>query len=201
MENKPLLDKSLKAELSELYRAPGRHYHGLAHVEALLELARAYGDLLSDPEAVKAAIWFHDAIYDSRRSDNEQRSATLARERLAGRATSDRLERIAKMIAATATHTPPAYGHGATDQDALLFLDMDLSILGASQAEFDRYESAVRREYDWVDDDRWRNGRTDVLRRFADRPYIFHSDVFRRRFEASARRNITRSLARLTDGG
>ncbi len=38
MENKPLLDKSLKEELSELYRAPDRHYHGLAHVEALLEL-------------------------------------------------------------------------------------------------------------------------------------------------------------------
>ena len=75
MENEPLIDPAMKAELSALYRAPDRHYHGLSHIEALLALAQEYRTALSDPDAVEAAIWFHDAIYDSRRSDNETRSA------------------------------------------------------------------------------------------------------------------------------
>ncbi|TIU16813.1 MAG: hypothetical protein E5W49_21400, partial [Mesorhizobium sp.] len=65
MENEPLIDEPLKHELSALYRAEGRHYHSLAHIEAMLALAGHYHASLHDPEAVEAAIWFHDAIYDS----------------------------------------------------------------------------------------------------------------------------------------
>ncbi|TJX20276.1 MAG: hypothetical protein E5W21_34370, partial [Mesorhizobium sp.] len=75
MENEPLIDEPLKSELSALYRATDRRYHGLAHIEAMLELAADYRRLLHDPEAVEAAIWFHDAIYDSRAKDNEAQSA------------------------------------------------------------------------------------------------------------------------------
>ena len=201
MENERLLQPSLVEELSALYRAPGRHYHGLAHVEALLGLLRRHAALFSDAETVEAAIWFHDAVYDSRRADNEHLSAELAREKLAGRTAPDRLDRIAGMIEATATHTPPAFGDAAADSDAALFLDMDLSILGAPPAEFDAYEEAIRREYDWVGEADWRKGRADVLKRFAGRPAIFHTEVFRQRFEAPARQNIARSLARLAEPG
>ncbi len=197
MENEPLLDISLKSELSQLYRADGRHYHTLTHIEALLAMMQANRALFHDPEAVEAAIWFHDAIYDSRKNDNEALSAGLARERLGGRTSGDRLERIARMIEATATHTPPRFTDEAAELDALLFLDMDLSILGASPTEFDAYEVAIRREYDWVDDASWRRGRADLLKRFAGRPRIFRTAAFRQRFEKMARSNIARSLAHL----
>ncbi|WP_214429302.1 hypothetical protein, partial [Escherichia coli] len=62
----------------------------------------------SDPEAVEAAIWFHDAIYDSRAKDNEAQSAVLAAEKLDGRTNAQRIGRIVAMIEATATHTVPA---------------------------------------------------------------------------------------------
>ena len=101
------------------------------------------------------------------------------------------------MIEATATHTPAVLGDAAADRDAALFLDMDLSILGAPPAAFDAYEEAIRREYDWVDEADWRKGRADVLKRFAARPAIFHTEVFGQRLEAPARQNIARSLARL----
>ena len=197
MATEPLIDDRLKAELSALYRAPGRHYHGLAHVEALLALAREYRADLADPQAVEAAIWFHDAIYDSRRSDNEARSAALAAGKLAPGVEPARLSRIAAMIEATATHALPGLGDEAATRDAAFFLDMDLSILGAPAAAFDSYEAAVRREYAWVDDEAWAAGRAAVLRKFLARPTIFHTEAFRQRFETAARINIARSTAAL----
>ena len=197
MENEPLIEGELKNELSALYRAPGRHYHGLAHVEALLALAREYRADLADPQAVEAAIWFHDAIYDSRRSDNEARSAALAAAKLAPRVEPARLSRITAMIEATATHVLPDLGDEAATRDAAFFLDMDLSILGAPQSAFDSYEAAVRREYAWVDDEAWAAGRAAVLRKFLARPTIFITEAFRQRYEAVARKNIARSIAAL----
>ena len=197
MENEPLIEGELKNELSALYRTPGRHYHGLAHVEALLALAREYQDDLADPWAVEAAIWFHDAIYDSRRSDNEARSAALAAAKLAPRVEPARLSRITAMIEATATHVLPDLGDEAATRDAAFFLDMDLSILGAPPSACDSYEAAVRREYAWVNDEAWAAGRAAVLRKFLARPTIFITEAFRQRYEVVARKNIARSIAGL----
>jgi len=193
----PLIDCRLKAELTGRYSAAERHYHGLAHIEAMLGLAGQYRSALSDPEAVEAAIWFHDAVYDSRAADNEARSAALASHCLAPHADPARLSRILAMIEATATHVAPKFEEPGSTLDAALFLDMDLAILGAPPAEFDRYEAAVRREFGWLSDAAWRSGRAAVLQKFLDRPHIFHTARFRRRFEAAARRNLSRSLGSL----
>ena len=197
MENEPLIGEALKTELAALYRQPGRHYHGLAHIQGLLALLQEHRADLADLQAVEAAIWFHDAIYDSRRSDNEARSAALAAEKLSSRVEAARLSRIVAMIEATATHALPGLGSEAADRDAAYFLDMDLSILGAPKSAFDSYEAAVRREYAWVDDKAWRSGRAAVLRKFLARPRIFHTEAFREQFEAQARKNIARSIAAL----
>ncbi|RVD67892.1 MAG: hypothetical protein E5V62_22205 [Mesorhizobium sp.] len=197
MENEPLIDEPLKSELSALYRATDRRYHGLAHIEAMLELAADYRRLLHDPEAVEAAIWFHDAIYDSRAKDNEAQSAALAEQKLAGRTHAGRLGRVAAMILATATHELPRSDDEDFASDAALMLDMDLAILGAAPETFDAYERAVRQEYHWVEEPMWRAGRGAVLKSFLARPHIFHTDEFRQRFEPQARRNLARSLQAL----
>jgi predicted metal-dependent HD superfamily phosphohydrolase len=193
----PLLDEALKAELTALYAAPDRHYHGLAHIEALLALAREHHAALSDPHAVETAIWFHDAIYDSTKGDNEEKSASLAVKRLTGRAAPARVQRIKTMIEATATHQISEFGDEAARRDAALFLDMDLSILGAPPDQYDAYEAAVRQEYAWVGETDWRAGRAAVLKAFLSRPHIFHTDIFRQGCETQARENIARSLERL----
>ncbi|MGY2995220.1 HD domain-containing protein [Mesorhizobium sp. URHB0026] len=198
MENEPLIDDALKTELSVLYKGGDRHYHNLAHIEAMLALARDYRTLLDDREAVEAAIWFHDAVYDSRAKDNEAQSAALAEQKLAGRIDAGRLSRVSAMILATATHQLPLFDDVAATRDASLFLDMDLSILGAAPDAFDAYERAVRREYGWVEEPMWRAGRGAVLKSFLARPHIFHTQEFRQRFEPQARLNMARSLQALT---
>ncbi|KAK4121478.1 hypothetical protein N657DRAFT_107514 [Parathielavia appendiculata] len=194
-----LITLAIREELTALYSAPTRHYHSLNHITALLALLSAHRHRFADPDAVEAAIWFHDAIYDARAqgSANEKHSADLAVARLAGLVDARRLGWIRTVIEATATHTLPTGLDDGEASDAALFLDMDLSILGADEVEFDEYEAAVRREYQFVDDEGWRAGRAAVLRNFLKRQRLYHSDLFRGLYENAARRNLTRSLRRL----
>ncbi|MGX5846728.1 HD domain-containing protein [Mesorhizobium sp. PL10] len=200
LKDQPLIDEPLKRELSGFYRAEDRYYHNLGHIEAMLALAEDYSASLHDFEAVEAAIWFHDAIYDSKAKDNEAQSAALAEKMLAGRADPVRLSRITAMILATATHQLPSFDDAAAMRDASLFLDMDLSILGTAPDAFDDYERAVRQEYAWVEEPMWRAGRSAVLKSFLARDHIFHTEEFRRRFEPQARQNIARSIETLAAG-
>jgi predicted metal-dependent HD superfamily phosphohydrolase len=192
-----LIDGKLRDELVRAYAAPERHYHNLAHIEAMLGLMHSYENALSDPQSVEAAIWFHDVIYDTRRHDNEEKSAELAASRLSGLLSPDRIALIARMIRATAGHHVPAGLDSAQQRDCALFLDTDLSILGSTPDLFASYEDAVRREYGWVPDALWREGRRIVLQGFLDRPAIYVSPQFHASHEAAARANLMRSLERL----
>jgi predicted metal-dependent HD superfamily phosphohydrolase len=104
------------------------------------------------------------------------------------------------MIRASANHCVPASMQVPAADDCALFLDMDLAILGSPAAEFAAYERAVRREYDWVPEKEWLAGRSQVLRNFLARPFIYASPQFRRSHEAAARLNLRRSLSLLDDG-
>jgi predicted metal-dependent HD superfamily phosphohydrolase len=192
-----LISDTIRAELVRAYAAPDRHYHSLAHIETLLDLARQHAGALSDAEAIEAAIWFHDAVYDTHRDDNEAKSAALATERLSGAAAADRVHRIAAMIRATAGHQLPDFSDAAAARDCALFLDMDLAILGAAPDAFAAYEEAVRREYAWVPEPLWIKGRGKVLESFLARPAIYKSAPFRASHEAAARHNLAQSLAAL----
>jgi predicted metal-dependent HD superfamily phosphohydrolase len=195
-----LLSEAVRADLRRAYEAPDRHYHDLRHIETLLGLAQEHADTIADPDAVEAAIWFHDAVYDTRRNDNEEKSAELAMARLAGTASENRIAHIAAMIRATAGHRPPDFadaGAAGAAQDCALFLDFDLAILGSRPAAFAAYEEAVRREYDWVPEPLWIAGRRQVLAGFLARPAIYATSQFRASHEAQARRNLADAIERL----
>ena len=111
-----------------------------------------------------------------------------------------RLEFIAAMIRASAKHRIPGSLQGPAANDCALFLDMDLAILGSPAAEFASYERAVRLEYDWVAEKEWLAGRSQVLRSFLVRPFIYASPQFQRSHEEAARSNLMQSLAALEAG-
>lgn len=181
------------ALLSAAYGEPHRAYHGAAHVEACLRLVddpevRA---LAARPAEVEAALWFHDAVYDTRAQDNEERSARLAEEHLSrAGASPEAVRRVAAHVRATKDHA-------AASPDGQLVVDVDLSILGEAPAAFARFEDEIRREYAWVDEAAYRAGRAAVLRRFAERPELYGTSALRDRYEAQARANLAAALARL----
>lgn len=145
--------------------------------------------LATHSDEVALALWFHDVVYDPRASDNEQRSARFAMDRLLAAGLGEAsCNRIAAMILATASHE-------AESTDAQLVVDCDLAILGADPARFATYDAAVRREYAWVPEAEYLSARAKVLRRFLDRSRIYHTAHFYDLYEATARANILARLA------
>ena len=185
--------RDLFIELRVRYAEPQRRYHTLEHIRECLQRAAETRALQAQPAEIDLAIWFHDAIYEPRRADNEERSADWAASALrsAGVAPGS-IERVRDWILLTKHDSVPA------DSDARIFVDIDLSILGAPPARFAAYESAIREEYAWVPEDTFRARRAEVLQRFLARDCIFATGWFRERFEAQARENLKQSLQQLT---
>jgi len=194
-----MLPESLIQHIASLHTGPERGYHGWSHPLALLQLLADAEASLHDPLAVRCAILLHDAIYEPRKADNEARSAELARQLLQGVVPDASLERAVRMIEATARHAIPAHLPASEAADMAMFLDMDLSILGASPEAFDAYEAGVRHEYREIPEPAFRQGRATILEGFVARDALYMSDWGRERFEAKARENLKRSIAQLRD--
>ena len=178
--------------LSEAYGAAGRHYHDQSHVVECLTQLRKTTQLANRVEEVEIAIWFHDAVYESTRGDNEERSADWAREYLSGEGVPEAsIARIYDMVIATKTHV------ARTDDEALL-LDIDLGILGSSEATFEHYDQAIRKEYHWVPAEQYSAGRVSILRSFLDRPRIYQTDHYFDSLEQTARSNLARKIEQLS---
>lgn len=174
------------------YSESHRKYHTMQHLDecfAHLESVRSLAERASE---VELALWFHDAIYDTHSSDNEERSAVWARESaLAAGLTPDQATRISGLVIATRHSAVPA------GTDAMVLVDIDLGILGEDIDRFEEYELQVREEYSWVPELLYRRGRGKILKEFADREWIYSTDYFRAAYEERAPENIARSLARL----
>lgn len=188
------LPASLTTRLAAMYGEPHRRYHTLAHVEALLRWLRHWHALAREPRLIEAAIWFHDAVYDPQRNDNEARSAVLARAELAALGwAADDIERVAALVLATQHHDADA-----DDTDAWLFLDLDLSVLAQGAAHYAAYRAGVRAEYGWVDEPRFRVGRAAVLRSFVERAAIYRTPELHAAWETAARANLLAELNSLS---
>jgi len=179
--------------LAAAYGEPHRTYHNATHIAEVLRWFDFVGDEAGwhDIIPVYLAIVFHDAVYDPARSDNEARSAQLARE------LAHAPERTAELILLTARHG--SIEPDPTDADAGFFLDCDTAILGAPPAEFDAYDAAIAAEYRHLPASAFRAGRCGFLARMLGRPCIFLTELFRSRLERPAQANLARALARYTD--
>ncbi len=190
---RPVASDILFARLFAAYAHPDRHYHTPSHLDRVFaELDRVQHEL-AEPERAWMAAWFHDVVYNTARTDNEDRSAQFASDELARLGLDQELrERIATLIRATADHRRVP----SDDTDAY-FLDADMAILGASPEQYDAYVAGVRAEYAWVNDDQWSKGRGRFLENHLDRDRLFHTDAFQNRLGQQAQANMSRELAAL----
>jgi len=177
--------------LEAAYAEPHRRYHTRAHIEACLAaLAAVEGLTGRERRILELAIWWHDAVYDPTRSDNEEASAALARADLPTLgADADAIDEVARLVLLTKGHSV-----SAGDRLGAIMISIDLSILGEATEVYDAYARAIRAEYGHVPDAAFRAGRRRVLEHFLAAPAIYPDPDFRLRLEATARRNLQREV-------
>jgi len=173
------------------YAEPHRNYHNTEHlVDCLTELEQLRAET-KNPPVVEFALWFHDAIYDPQAPDNEEKSAALAAECLGSAGAGPQtIAEVKQLILATKSHE-------VLTPDAGVVTDADLSILGKPPERFWRYEHGIEAEYAWVSPARFREKRGQILQRFLERPFIYHTAYSREKYELPARENLRHAIARL----
>lgn len=188
-----LRDDTLEALLTA-YREPQRHYHTLEHLQECLSLWASVRHLAQEPAELALALWFHDAVYDVKAHDNEQRSAAWATRAVQAMGLSPaRQARIEALILVTRHDAAPCTA------DERLMVDVDLAILGAAPARFDAYEQQIRTEYAWVPGLVFRAKRREILQMFLARQPLYHTAALDERLDVAARTNLRRSLQSLND--
>ena len=178
--------------LRAAYAEPHRHYHNQQHIAECLAEFDGARHLVRQPEVVEAAIWFHDAIYKPRASDNEEQSAALAARCLVDARVSPALsDTVAELVMATKSH------NSCADADTAVMTDVDLSIFGQQGERFLEYEEQIRKEYRWVPKIIFAPKRAQILEGFLKRDRIYVTDFFHAKYDANARRNLQLSINKL----
>lgn len=193
-------DPSKLATLKARYAEPHRCYHDWRHVGFMLGEFSAAEGAFAAPEAALYAIYYHDAVYRADCDANEEESAALWREDARGVVGKELIELVAAYILATKTHAVDDALPKAARGDCALFLDIDLAIFGAGDAEYDAYAQGVRAEFASIPEAHFKAGRARALEAFLDRPSIYLTAPYRARLEKKARRNIAREIASLHAG-
>lgn len=183
------------AALLGRWSEPHRAYHDLAHLDEVLRRIDLLADEAAQPDLVRLAAWYHDAVYDPQASDNEERSAEVATVGLANLGLEPAVVgEVARLVRLTASHDVRA-----GDRNGAVLCDADLAVLAAGQLRYASYVEGVRREYEHLDDTTFARGRTDVLHRLLDRPQLFSTAYGRREWEQAARTNVSTELRSLRD--
>ena len=187
-----LLDAAVVAGgLGVKYTQAHRAYHNLLHVEDVLLRIEELSPPRDSELPLALAAWFHDAIYQPDRDDNEERSAYIAFDALEQVGGSPELiAEVVRLVRLTATHQP-----SRADAAGSILSDADLAILGATRERYVTYAQGIRQEYIHIPQDAYRAGRARVLRGFLDRPHIYATDYGRDRWEAQARENLQAEIS------
>ena len=185
------LTEDLREDLLARWSESHRRHHTVTHLHEMLDaIALLAGDGMQfDREAVELAAWFHDAVYEIGRDDNDERSAALARELLSSSPVRDE---VARLVLVTKTHRV-----AADDANGAVLSDADLSVLASDPQRYRAFARAVREEHPGVPDDKFRPARTQALSALLTGP-IFHTEAGRRRWESAARRNMAEEIRDLT---
>lgn len=144
----------LNASVLNRYEEPHRFYHTTEHlVDVISDLERKQQ---LDDELFLAAV-YHDAVYDPRANDNEERSAELfLSAALKTNLKAESIQAVKQFILDTKTHK-------ASSQKSQHLLDADLKILEQPLNKLIEYEHKIFKEFQFVDYLTYKPKRIEVL--------------------------------------
>lgn len=188
------LTPDLRSELLICWNEPVRRYHNETHLRAVL---RAIEALETDGEsfdetAVRLAAWLHCAVFDPTESENNEKSARFAEQKLDPAAPVEEVGRLIRLMG----------GHRveAGDLNGAVLSDADLAVLGSDPDAYDTYTSDVRHEFAHVPGERFVAGRIAALEGLLERKSVFLTSAGRDAWEKQAHANLNRELGLLKAG-
>jgi predicted metal-dependent HD superfamily phosphohydrolase len=182
------------ADLQRRLDGPDRRFHNLSHIHDCLHRFDEVASMLTDPDAVELALWFHDAIYVPSDPQNERLSAELFLAQSIG-ATPVFRRRVCGLILATRHQGP------SLTNDRRFIEDIDLAGFGDTWEHFMQEGALLREEFAALSDVQYHTGQVCFLARLKNRPWFFSTDYFRDRYEAKAQANLERLLLELAERG
>ena len=143
--------ESIWDQIEVNYTEKKRYYHGLSHLNYMIDLTEENSDLLQDKDAVLFGVWFHDIVYKATKSDNEEESAVIAIKTLQSIGVdNEKIKKIKDLILSTDGHKIIV----DTDEDNAYFLDFDLAVLGQDWSVYEAYIQNIRKESGFEVNDR-----------------------------------------------
>ncbi len=180
-------------EIEQKYSSEKRHYHNLSHIAELLQFFSEYEEKIIEKDVVLYAIFYHDAIYNVKKKNNEEKSAKLARQRMSQlNIHPGTIQLVYDFIIATKSHETDY-----NNQDLDYFLDFDMAILGKNWDDYLSYTKQIRKEYSIYPNILFRKGRKEALKSFLQIERIYKTDAFFNKFEERARKNIRKEIKEL----
>lgn len=185
----------LFTELLLRYAESGRAYHDLRHIRECLEVLEENATMADDPDALRWAIFFHDAVYDTGRDDslNVAESAEMAAGRARRAGLSAAFAHAAHKLVMATTHADDEL----ESEDERLIADIDVVVLAWPWDVFCEYGERIRKEYSRYSAGEYREGRADFFEKMLGKPAIYLTEPFRERYEGKARKNMKRALAEI----
>jgi predicted metal-dependent HD superfamily phosphohydrolase len=175
-------------EIEKNYSKSNRYYHNLTHLDNLLAELSPFKNRFSNWDVNVFAIVYHDIIYNTLKSDNEEKSAELAVKRL------KEISFPENLIAQCKTIILATKKHEMADEETNLITDADLSILGSEPNAYKLYTQQIRKEYRIYPDFIYNPGRKKVLTHFLEMKKIFKTKEFSLKYESQARINLKEEL-------
>lgn len=186
---------SLYQEIELHYSEKHRFYHTLNHIKSMLDAVDLFKNNLQDYHVVLFAVWFHDIIYLPLKTNNEEKSALVARKFLSRIGfENERTTKVEQLILKTKNHL--LYSDNE-DFDTCVFLDSDLLILGSDKSLYNMYMEQIRREYRLVPDFIYNAKRKQFLQKLLDSESIYRTKEFRDSLEKKARENLKFEIEKL----
>lgn len=178
-------------EIRAQYELKIRHYHNLFHIHSMLKHANNNRHKIEDYNAFLLAIWYHDIIYKPTKKNNEEQSARFAQKRLKTLNLDDKTtNKVSKLINSTKKHEIIL----DENLDNAYLLDIDLSILGSTWENYQKYVANIRKEYKIYPKLIYNKGRKQVLKHFLERNTLFFTEEYQSKFENQARQNILKEI-------
>lgn len=176
----------LRESLIARYNEPHRFYHNIFHINDMLNLASGIIYYSPNNGVTNLSIWYHDAIYDPTKTDNEEKSAELAISELKNQISDEELDEVVAGILLTKHQ----FSSTLLAKHMSIIIDTDLYILSHNWC-YTAYAKAIRKEYSHLTDAQYIEGRKSFLTKMLKRNQYYN--FFQDR-TAKARQNMNMEL-------